>query len=483
MYRRDFTQSVLLGAITASAQSLLLPLRAAAAQCSNYPSMDRTVVNVMLNGGADLRFLFMPAPNDGGLDPSHLDLIWRARKNLYTDFRDDPLVAYEEMFNALYNTVQATESHPAFGIHKRCGWLYDQFNSGNVAIVANAVCSSNRRHDQSILNANAGIPGLTSLEQDRDGWGGRLVEHIGGDSCAVELGNNISVFNIGSNDGNRLANVVHAADVRNISLPTPSANGTKDGDVVARAIKEYYAGRGPEVANQQPQEWLFHTFFNHNTAFRSLESQVVPQLDNCEPLFNAPEGLYSSSWGKQCRNLHDVCLTADILKARVISMSYGGWDSHGDEESSIGKKLEDMFGTGKGLDLTLAEIETFSSGARDKLVFYFASDFGRQLVSNGDYGTDHGSGSYGIVIGTDVAGGVYGNMFPVSEADPNTDSTGEIPLQRHGADITGLTSTEHILAAIADWASPGGSVLVTPNVASAPRESGVTLENLLPKAA
>jgi uncharacterized protein (DUF1501 family) len=482
MYRRDFTRSVLLGAIGASTQSLLLPLRAAAAQCGYYPSMERTLVNVMLNGGADLRFLFMPYYEaDGGLGAAHLDLIWQARKNIYADFRDNNDATYAEMFDALYNKVEATGSYPAFGIHKRCGWLFDQFNNGNVAIVANAVCSSNRRHDQSILNANAGVPGLTTLEQDRDGWGGRLVEHIGGESCAVEIGNNLSVFNMGTNDGNRLANVVHASDVRNISLPTPSANDIKDGDVVARAIKAYYAARGPEVASQQQSDWLYRVFFNHNAAFRNLESLVTPQLDNCMPMFNTPGNLYSSGWGKQCRNLHDVCLTADILKARVISMSYGGWDSHGNEESSIGKKLEDIFGTGKGLDLTLAEIASFSPGARDKLVFYFASDFGRQLVSNGDYGTDHGTGTYSIVLGTDVVGGVYGNMFPVSETIE--DGTGEIPLLRHGADITGMTSTEHILAAIADWSSLGASSSVVPNVASAPLETGVTLENLLPKAA
>ena len=160
-------------------------------------------------------------------------------------------------------------------------------------------------------------------------------------------------------------------------------------------------------------------------------------------------------------------------------MSYGGWDTHGNEETRIGRNLEDIFGTDKGLDMGMREITTFDSNASEQLVFYFASDFGRQLVTNGDKGTDHGTGTNGILAGNDVNGVVYGTLFPVSETEP--ESGGTIPLERHGADITGLTSTEHILGHIAEWMEPGASPTVAPDLIDAPIEPNVTLD-LLPAA-
>ena len=127
----------------------------------------------------------------------------------------------------------------------------------------------------------------------------------------------------------------------------------------------------------------------------------------------------------------------------------------------------------------MQEIVNFDSNASEQLAFYFASDFGRQLVANGDNGTDHGRGTYSILTGYAVLGGLYGNMFPATETMP--ESGGTIPLERHGADITGLTSTEHILAQIAEWMNNGASSETTPYLDDAPIEPGVSL-NLLPPA-
>lgn len=50
---------------------------------------------------------------------------------------------------------------------------------------------------------------------------------------------------------------------------------------------------------------------------------------------------------------------------------------------------------------------------------------------------DHGRGIYSIMVGSAVNGGVYGQMFPVAEAQ---EKDGAVPLQRHGADITGAAT-------------------------------------------
>ena len=122
------------------------------------------------------------------------------------------------------------------------------------------------------------------------------------------------------------------------------------------------------------------------------------------------------------------------------------------------------------------EIEGLGTGATDKLAFYFASDFGRQIVANGDFGTDHGRGTYTMVIGSDVSGGVYGDMFPHLET---VEQNGKVPLKRHGADILGQTSTLNVLREVVEWVHPGSCDLVFPDYDPAAIEPGVSLGGLM----
>ena len=43
-------------------------------------AVPKTLVNLMLYGGADLRYVFAPAPD---YDPDYVDQYWTARRNLY----------------------------------------------------------------------------------------------------------------------------------------------------------------------------------------------------------------------------------------------------------------------------------------------------------------------------------------------------------------------------------------------------------------
>lgn len=70
-------------------------------------------------------------------------------------------------------------------------------------------------------------------------------------------------------------------------------------------------------------------------------------------------------------------------------------------------------------------------------------------------------------------------MYPVSET---VEVNGSIPLQRHGADIQGLTSTERTLAEVCEWVHPGGgatAAAVFPNAAGSAIETPGMLVNLL----
>lgn len=485
MKRRELLSKMALATMAAGVAPLSYPMRALAAECSPIPLIPQTLVNVMLNGGADLRFLFMPAP--GTLEQGHEDLIFASRRNMYASSRNNAGMTYSEMFSLEYE--KPSESS-VFGIHKSCGWLTEQYKVGNVAIVANAYCSRNRRHDQSIINADAGDPEFNELVHDRDGWGGRLIEAIdpggNGTANAVELGGSISVFNKGRTEGNRLAQVIHAQNVRDIALPDVSETGGGTGkrDVLIRALKGYYSARGQEVLSEKPGNWPFHTFFDHNAVFREFGDEIAARMADCGslPLSLMPTNsggtfdLNSNSFEQQCRNLYDICLAPDLFKVRTLSMNYGGWDTHGNEEVRISGNLGDILGTDKGLDRATREIGLLGNGAEDQLVFYFASDFGRQLVANGDFGTDHGRGTYAIVAGTGVNGGVYGDMFPAAEAVENG---GKVPLETHGADIFGQTSTENVLAEVCDWMHTGSSGQVFPSLDAANVESPGLLNTLM----
>lgn len=474
--RRAFLRQSLYSSIAAglfSSHSVL----ASALECQ-LADMPRTLVNLMLQGGADFRYLFMPTPNHP--DPSYVPLIWNARRSLYSG----AYLSYQEMFDDQYLLAADPLGGPGFGVHRSAGWLKEEFEQGKVAIISNAFCSRNRRHDQSILNADAGLPELGVLNFDRSGWGGRLVEHLGSGHNSVELANSVSTFNKGSALGDRLAQFVHASDMRNMALALPDdGNPASDRNVIARALQSYYAGRGPELAQARPAQWPYHVFFKHFQAISSFGAAVDQRLQACQAL---PESLQSlnlnsADFAQQCRNLFDACQVPDVLGMGVMSMSYGGWDSHDNEALEIAANLSDLFGNDAGLSTTLTALEELpylDVPAREQLVFYVASDFGRQIVANGSAGTDHGRGTYSLLIGRAVRGGVYGEMFPQRESNAGPD--GLIPLQTQGADIEGLTSTDRILSRAVDWVKPEAGVSVFPDAGSAAQDPAFDIDQLLP---
>jgi uncharacterized protein (DUF1501 family) len=468
MKRRDFLKNSMYASMAAGA-GLTLPLHASAA--CNAADMPRTLVNLMLYGGMDSKFIFMPAPSH--FSSKYLNKIWAARSSLYGGLYP----SYTDMFNSEY-LLTTDKTGFEFGIFNRCGWLQSEFEAGRVAVIANSFCSTNRRHDQSQLNANAGDPVYNALHYDRDGWGGRLIEQLPNSANTVELAHEISVFGNGTNAGERLAQVIHAQDTRAIALPNYDGNNpTSRRNILSRALKSYYQARGAEVAGQTNSP--YSVFFQHDAALREFGGAVESRLNDCGalPVSLANLNLNSGHFAQQCRNLYDVCLTPDILNVRTLSMRYDGFDTHNNELFRIGNNLEDLFGASGGLATTMTEISTLSQAARDNLVLYFSSDFGRQLRANGDAGTDHGRGLYSIVWGNDVRGGLYGEMFPEREA--NTDANGKIPLETSGADVLGQTSTEKILAEVCEWMQPESSSIVFPGAISAKIEVPGMLTGLL----
>ena len=103
------------------------------------------------------------------------------------------------------------------------------------------------------------------------------------------------------------------------------------------------------------------------------------------------------------RNLQQL---ARLLKAEagveVAFADINGWDHHGNENQQLPNLLRQLS----------AGIASFCQEMGDRMediVLVTMSEFGRTAAENGNAGTDHGHGSFMMVIGGPVRGGrVYG---------------------------------------------------------------------------
>lgn len=92
---------------------------------------------------------------------------------------------------------------------------------------------------------------------------------------------------------------------------------------------------------------------------------------------------------------------------RVATVDYGGWDTHEYETDGNGGYIADLLGNlASGLSNFYLDLD---SGYAERLSVVVISEFGRRLVQNEAYGTDHGHGSVMLTLGGGVNGGqVYG---------------------------------------------------------------------------
>jgi uncharacterized protein (DUF1501 family) len=92
---------------------------------------------------------------------------------------------------------------------------------------------------------------------------------------------------------------------------------------------------------------------------------------------------------------------------RVATVDYGGWDTHEYETDGNGGYIAELLGNlASGLSNFYLDLD---SGYADRLSVVVISEFGRRLVQNEAYGTDHGHGSVMLALGGGVNGGqVYG---------------------------------------------------------------------------
>lgn len=460
MKRRDFLKS----SLYASAALSLTSGFGLSNAWGMHGVRPRSVTNTMLLGGADLRHLFVPPPDT--TIGSYGQAFWKAREGLY-NITADPAWSAQSVWTNDYTAV--TYRGKTFGIHNSAGWLIAQFQAQRVAIISNVNMAQNQRHDHATLILNAGDRTAQNFKIDIPGWGGKLAYQIP-TANAVSFSNSVSLFCNGTNSVNRNERVISAPNMRQVSL--------LEGDpTLGRSLTAYYKQRGGTLPTP------YAKFGQHDIALRVQGKAISDALaPTTRPtaitnLYSALEPakpvLTNTYFGRQIASLYDASLVEgmneSIMNMRVSYMEVSGWDTHDNQNKIATGLYTDMFGIGKAFDTLTSQI---SVDANDKMIFTITSEFGRQLAANGTWGTDHGVGTYMIVFGKQVQGGVYGDMFPQTEIQKFT--------QQYSY-IQGLTAFERVLGAVCDWVEPGSGNQVFPTRNTLENEANVDLRAIFSK--
>lgn len=543
--RRQFLQTALYSSLLYGVGGI--PKLVPQANAMPTPLNNRILIDLFLDGGPDLRHLIVPAYDSdtssfgykywSNRERSHnlagsgqtAQQRWNDDYYAITVGATDPDSGFDwnaaglaDVANINPSSSESVNNGIRFGVWREAGWLIDMFRAGNVALIFNAVGGTNRAHDLSSLQLQQGDITTSLNNQDRSGWGGRLARSAGGNPIA--LTSSPSPFTFGpigsapySLNGIDNSDLVVVNDSREIGLfdPARDDNEFQDYDnTMARAAKSYYAAlRTEQIATG------YEKFMDHELKTREFGNAIDQRIDTT-PIPEVIEALYSDNisingqaanpdpsdqsarrilrrtdFGRQIRNLYDMIAWNDVsvnvggqtleLNPRVLSLTYTGWDTHGNQreipaelatdptypyesrgiESGLRDIFEGQFGTTPSNPNALhagfsALWESLSSPDRNNIVFTIAGEFGRQIRDNADKGTDHGKGNLMFVIGEACQGGVYGEIFPSSEIVKYDEAPTQTP------DIDPRTEFDHFFAEVCDWVQLGSGVNVFPRMAS-----------------
>jgi uncharacterized protein (DUF1501 family) len=102
------------------------------------------------------------------------------------------------------------------------------------------------------------------------------------------------------------------------------------------------------------------------------------------------------------------------VPTRVWEVNLSSFDTHTGEQSDQNALLSEV-------DAAIGAFMTsISAGARSNdVTVMIYSEFGRRVMSNASFGTDHGTSAPVILIGNTVKGGLYGEQPPLNALDLN----------------------------------------------------------------
>lgn len=265
-----------------------------------------------------------------------------------------------------------------FGLHPAMSPLYDLYQQGKAGVVhAVGLDVNTRSHFDAQEYIELGTPGTKSVAS---GWITRHLQTTGISSILPTIstaGLPTSLLNF----------------VPTVSLSSPDEfslwdNGLRDSHI--NALKQLYKGES----------------IVHRAGARTLDA-----LDIVSPLsgggYEPSNGAYynDDEFGRQLKTVAQMIKLEAGL--RVATVDFGGWDTHEYQNDGNGGYMGDLLNSlATGLANFYLDLD---SGYTDKLSVVVVSEFGRRLVQNDSYGTDHGHGNVMFTVGGNINGGqVYG---------------------------------------------------------------------------
>lgn len=348
----------------------------------------------------------------------------------------------------------------SYGLHPNLPEIQTLFNSGKVAVLANAgtligpltkpqylaraapIPDSLFSHsDQQEQWQTAGPSGLTN-----SGWGGRLAERLASLNDPASMPFMLSLsgtpqFSLGSSN--------HA-----MTLPTGGSFGLS-GFGSSAASQARFNAVNQILALDRGNRLVQATA---DVAAGAIASSVtINQIlgTNSTPAAAAFNGL-NSSIAQQLRQVAKLIEARSALKHRrqIFFVSMGGFDTHTNQLASLQTLYAQLSTALKAFyDVTV------TLGVAQQVTAFTLSDFSRTLQPASGGGTDHAWGGHHLIIGGAVRGGDFYGRFPSLALGGPDDVSDE-------GRLLPSTSVDQYAATLASWfgASNADLGLIFPNL-------------------
>jgi uncharacterized protein (DUF1501 family) len=268
-----------------------------------------------------------------------------------------------------------------FGLHPALAPLHDLYKSGKMGVVhAVGLDYATRSHFDAQEFIELGTPGSKSTTS---GWITRHLQATGVSSILPVVST--------SGQPSSLLNFVPT-----VSVNSPSDFSQWGNDLVGSqqtALRQMYKGDS----------------LLHQAGARTLDAlNIISPLVEKEYQPSNGATYNDDELGRQLKTIAQMIkLDAGL---RVAAVDFGGWDTHEYETDGNGGYIGDLL---KQLSSGLANFYLdLDSGYTDRLSVVVISEFGRRLVQNESYGTDHGHGSVMLTLGGNVNGGQVFGAWP-----------------------------------------------------------------------
>ncbi|SCF01493.1 DUF1501 domain-containing protein [Micromonospora mirobrigensis] len=282
-----------------------------------------------------------------------------------------------------------------FGLNPALTGLHRLYGEGRLAVVRGVgYPKPDRSHFRSMdiwHTAQPERPGTT-------GWLGRWLDHVGADPrLAVSFEPALPPLLAGE----------HGA-----GASVPVAGGKAARGLADQTLAAFAATASGESAARARAAACF-------ADLRSVDEMIrqVRDADAAEEQDSDEEAAPATATGGARTPLDaQLDLVAQCVEAqvstRVFSVSLGGFDTHADE-----KQLQEVL-LGQ-LDRALSRFadRMARTDAGRKVVVAVYSEFGRRVRANGSDGTDHGTASNLLLLGTAVRGGLHGAPPSLTDLD------------------------------------------------------------------